>query len=108
MSGVEKIIATFRVTVSPILSNVEDKQTSESTDLESPQSIPFDIHTSTVEKSRPTTITLRSEWAMVLAHPLFQVEFQCYICKCSLPYSCLHSSLMFSKGTRWRHNNPWT
>ncbi|CAF1511634.1 unnamed protein product [Adineta steineri] len=75
MSTVEKIIAKFRVIVTPIISNLDDRANSESSN----NTIAQNIQPVSMEKQNTTTITLRSEWAMVAAHPIFKMEFTNYI-----------------------------
>jgi hypothetical protein len=75
MSAIDKIKEKFQITVTPLIDNVDENE-----HIDSPQSIPFNIGTLSDNRALPTKIILRSEWAMVAAHPVFQLEYQNYIC----------------------------
>ncbi|UJR31949.1 hypothetical protein I4U23_019422 [Adineta vaga] len=79
MLNVEKIIVKFRVTITPIITYVDDTHENENATISTAQSIPFNIPTSAVSKSQSTTIKIRPDWVMVAAHSVFQVELKDYI-----------------------------
>ncbi|CAF2797193.1 unnamed protein product [Rotaria sp. Silwood2] len=73
MSIVEKVKTKFHITVTPIINEIDDENAEQSIP-NSTENIPF-----TVNKPNPVTITLRREWSMVVAHPIFKVEYKDYI-----------------------------
>lgn len=76
------IMAKFRVSITPILSNVEENSDSCSIEVEPAPSIPFSLPTTNVPTPAVTTIRVRPEWAAVAAHPHFQREFCEFISEC--------------------------
>ncbi|CAF0928899.1 unnamed protein product [Adineta ricciae] len=79
MSNVDKIIAKFHVTVTPIITDIDERCKDEDRSISTPQSIPFHLPSPSTNKPTLTTITLRPDWAMVAAHRVFQIEYKEYI-----------------------------
>ena len=79
MSSVDRIIAKFHVTVTPIIVDVDERYEDENRSISTPQNVPFHLPSSSTNKPSLTTITLRPEWAMVAAHRVFQIEYKEYI-----------------------------
>lgn len=71
----DRIKTKFQLLVIPVISDMDDSETIPN----AAQSIPFNLNSSVINKSQGTTIKLRSDWAIVAAHPLFQQEFKDYI-----------------------------
>ncbi|CAF1451106.1 unnamed protein product [Rotaria magnacalcarata] len=74
MSVIEKVKDKYRVNVEPIIQEVDDGNYTENSSSSTTENIPFNF-----DKPNLVSITLRSEWSMVAAHPVFQLEYKDYI-----------------------------
>ncbi|CAF4120126.1 unnamed protein product, partial [Rotaria sordida] len=84
MSTVEQIQIKFQVTINPIIDSVDETNDTES--ISSIQTIPVHIDTCLNTPGRfhdrsrqTTTIKLRPEWALIVSHPKFKLEYKDFI-----------------------------
>ena len=73
MSVLEKIKEKYHVNVEPIIQEVDDGNYTDNISSAT-ENIPFNF-----DKPNLVSITLRSEWSMIAAHPVFQLEYRDYI-----------------------------
>ncbi|CAM4964904.1 unnamed protein product [Rotaria socialis] len=73
MSVIEKVKDKYHINVEPIIQEVVDGNYTEHSSSTT-ENIPFSF-----DKQNLVSITLRSDWSMVAAHPVFQLEYKDYI-----------------------------